>query len=583
MRQIPVVDPAIYQARRRKSGLIFGLLCGLAFAVATWGIDGILLSQSHAYLPWFKFLIGIGICAGLGALTGWIAAKMDNALLSAFLWLVTAGLFSVLAGWLSYSGTQIALRFFLPQIAGQVSYNPTVAANFRIGFAFLGVGLAGVIVGFIELPLVDTAATSASRFSRWLALSVGVPVFLLAGIAATDGLINAPLRVPIVAIHDLLQFAQANQGKKLESSVIRETHYAALSALGDEIYQPYRIALKSYDDTFSQVNVLVAFEDGMAACSVYVGTPSYCQPGVGGTQSQSQPEAVTSPTNLTQVTPTQTQATVATSAQVDTTSTPAPSSSSVETDFSQGTALLPEFQSDIQALNGLNTYDLSVKIDPAQLTLNGHMSLDYTNHENVPLDRLYFHLLPNGHSSYGNGSLAVQDITVDGDPITANLSAGDTILEVPLPQTLQPGQGARIEMGFNGQVPADFGGEQTLDGYGIYNYSSGVLALSGWYPILAVYDDQGWNLDGVSAIGDSVYSDMAFYRVNMEAPQDQVVAATGVNAASQASAGTASSDIHQRSGAGFPHHDEPRFPGEQPGGRRHAGQLLFLAGESSSR
>ncbi len=303
MRQIPVVDPAVYQARRRKSGLVFGLLCGLAFAVATWGIDGLLLSQSHAYLPWFKFLIGIVICAGLGALTGWIAAKMDNALLSAFFWLVTAGLFSVLTGWLSYSGTQTALKYFLPQIAGQVSYNPTVAANFRIGFAFLGVGLAGVIVGFIELPLVDTAATSASRFSRWLALSVGVPVFLLAGIAATDGLINAPLRAPIVAMHDLLQFAQANQGKKLESSVIRETHYAALNALGDEIYQPYRMALKSYDDTFSQVNVLVAFKDGMAVCSVYVGTPSYCQPGVGGTQSQSQPEAVTSPTNLTQVTP----------------------------------------------------------------------------------------------------------------------------------------------------------------------------------------------------------------------------------------------------------------------------------------
>jgi aminopeptidase N len=77
-------------------------------------------------------------------------------------------------------------------------------------------------------------------------------------------------------------------------------------------------------------------------------------------------------------------------------------------------------------------------------------------------------------------------------------------------------------------VPLDFGGGATPGGYGIYNYSDGVLALSGWYPILAVYDEQGWNLDETSVIGDSVYSDIAFYSVDISLPNDLVLAASGV-------------------------------------------------------
>ena len=53
------------------------------------------------------------------------------------------------------------------------------------------------------------------------------------------------------------------------------------------------------------------------------------------------------------------------------------------------------------------------------------------------------------------------------------------------------------------------------------------MALASWYPILAVYDDQGWHLDAVSYIGDSVYSDMAYYEVEIELPQDQVLVSTG--------------------------------------------------------
>jgi hypothetical protein len=82
-------------------------------------------------------------------------------------------------------------------------------------------------------------------------------------------------------------------------------------------------------------------------------------------------------------------------------------------------------------------------------------------------------------------------------------------------------------------VPVDFGRQPGVEGYGIYNWSQDVLTLSAWYPLLAVYDEDGWNLDPVSEIGDSVYADMALYTVDLDAPASLVIAATGAEASRQ--------------------------------------------------
>jgi aminopeptidase N len=102
------------------------------------------------------------------------------------------------------------------------------------------------------------------------------------------------------------------------------------------------------------------------------------------------------------------------------------------------------------------------------------------------------------------------------------------VLQVRLPQSLSPGERIRIEFEFQGRVPLDFGGEQSPWAYGIYNISRSVLALSSWYPILAVNDEKGWHLDRVSGFGDSVFSETALYTVNVTLPKDMVLVATGV-------------------------------------------------------
>ncbi len=183
---------------------------------------------------------------------------------------------------------------------------------------------------------------------------------------------------------------------------------------------------------------------------------------------------------------------------------------------------------DRDPLAGASRYDLNITINYQDVSFSGQAQIDYTNNEDTTLDRLYFRLLPNGRGAYGNGSLTVTQAYVNQQIIQPVLSANNTVLEAPLPAPLLPAGTLHVTLGFSGRLPIDFGGKNAPSGYGIYNFTNNVMILSAWYPILAVYDQHGWNLDPVSNLGDSVYSDIAFYTVTVTSPANLVIATTGV-------------------------------------------------------
>jgi len=191
-------------------------------------------------------------------------------------------------------------------------------------------------------------------------------------------------------------------------------------------------------------------------------------------------------------------------------------------------ALLPEALSEAPDLTHAPHYTLNLIIADDLQSFDGSSHLLYTNNEDTALDHLYFRLLPNAGGAYGDGSLTVSQVLVDGEIVEYELSSDDSVMKVPFGTPLEPGDRVEIAVDFSGQVPENFGFDQNSAGYGIYNYSDGVLSLASWYPILAVYDEDGWNLDPVSSIGDSVYSDIANYTVEVTVPRDVILAATGV-------------------------------------------------------
>jgi hypothetical protein len=130
----------------------------------------------------------------------------------------------------------------------------------------------------------------------------------------------------------------------------------------------------------------------------------------------------------------------------------------------QTRALLPAAQGNLAALPAIPRYTLQVAINYADRTFSGHAQVDYTNLEEIPLEQLYFRLLPNGGRTYGDGSLDVSSVSVDGQPVkTAFLddtSWRTTARALPL-------RAAQVQMEFAGKVP-ESSVEKRLR---IFNYS----------------------------------------------------------------------------------------------------------------
>lgn len=199
----------------------------------------------------------------------------------------------------------------------------------------------------------------------------------------------------------------------------------------------------------------------------------------------------------------------------------------------QSAALRQDSGISLPDLSSAPSYKLDLQIADDLGSYNGLASITYPNAEDAPLDHLYFRLLANADPIFGDGLLQVESLVVAGSEIEPLLSLDDTLLEISLPTPLQPAEEVQVEIGFQGLIPT----ERASAGYGVHSLTEGVLTLAGWYPLAAVYDDEGWNLDPISYLGDAVYADISTVSLHLSAPDDLVIVATGVELSRTQSAG----------------------------------------------
>jgi Peptidase family M1 domain len=168
---------------------------------------------------------------------------------------------------------------------------------------------------------------------------------------------------------------------------------------------------------------------------------------------------------------------------------------------------------------------MDVAFDPDLGAIDGEMSVTWRNPASQPLGDVWFRLFPNAFY-YGEGTLQVADVTIDGKSVSPELALDDTALRVPLPVPVDPGESVEIKLTFTSTVPADSTGS-----YGIFSRDTGngSWVLADWYPILAVWEEEdGWALPEATSFGDPTYAPSAFYDVRVTAPDDLEVVATGV-------------------------------------------------------
>src|SRR5688572_8363830 len=186
-------------------------------------------------------------------------------------------------------------------------------------------------------------------------------------------------------------------------------------------------------------------------------------------------------------------------------------------------------------------YLIQVKLNDSSSSINGHITLHYTNNSPNALSFIYMHLMPDaymGKRSALNNQLLANDEhalhfannvyrgyidslqwKVDGTEVIAT-ECPDTvdIIKLVLPQPLQPGVTVRLETPFYVKLPST---HISRIGYKDHSYY-----LTQWYPKPAVYDASGWHPMSYLDNGE-FYSEFGNYEVQVTVPANFVVAASG--------------------------------------------------------
>jgi hypothetical protein len=190
----------------------------------------------------------------------------------------------------------------------------------------------------------------------------------------------------------------------------------------------------------------------------------------------------------------------------------------------------------------LPQYDLDIRLDVAGHTAQVHERVTWTNCHARPAQEVVF----NAHSHYRvpKGEVAllaktleilrmnpdegiytdrppldVHAVTLGGRPLEFRYQ-GDcaTDLEVALPAPVAQGQSVTLDIDFTFHLPQK---------QGRWGQWEGVTFLSNWLPVVAFYDDHGWQPTPFVPWHQPFFNEAGVYRVRVTLPADQKVACTG--------------------------------------------------------
>ena len=189
-------------------------------------------------------------------------------------------------------------------------------------------------------------------------------------------------------------------------------------------------------------------------------------------------------------------------------------------------ALKPDFSLAPDLIDAMPRYSITVRIDPEHRAYTGTMDVTLPVTGSVMSNELYFRLYPN--LAQFDGSMEVNSARVNDLSVNYGYAADGTAAHLVVPELLQPGSTAHVQMTYAGKAPLHNDGYYT-----IFGVSEDILNLTNFYPILAGRRGDSWALDIADPQGDVGFHDAALYRVTIIAPIRQVVVASGTATGAQ--------------------------------------------------
>ncbi|WP_176461859.1 M1 family metallopeptidase [Anaeromicrobium sediminis] len=182
-------------------------------------------------------------------------------------------------------------------------------------------------------------------------------------------------------------------------------------------------------------------------------------------------------------------------------------------------------------------YNIKGEFDPVEKLVTIKENISYINTSKATFKSIYLHLYPNAFkeektvpfeecdmplaypNGFESGYMRIINVKSGNENLKFNvIGIGDSILKIELKEDLKPGEKVHVDIDYMLKIPPSCGR---------FGYGSDTINLGNWYPIMAVYDEKGWNLDPYFAIGDPFYSHVANYRVEILVPKEYNMAYSG--------------------------------------------------------
>lgn len=161
-------------------------------------------------------------------------------------------------------------------------------------------------------------------------------------------------------------------------------------------------------------------------------------------------------------------------------------------------------------------YRMDVTYEPKGHRIQGTLEVQFINNLDEALEDIHFNVWPNAKDFRSKGGRTeVSDLKVDGKSTHFDLKGTDLHIRN---LSLKPEQKSSIQMTFSTWIP------NQQDRFGWYGTT---VSLGNWFPILAVHDKEGWNVNPYFNNGESFYSLTGDFDVNITAPRSMVIATTG--------------------------------------------------------
>jgi len=201
------------------------------------------------------------------------------------------------------------------------------------------------------------------------------------------------------------------------------------------------------------------------------------------------------------------------------------------------------FRPDATASSVVPRYEIDATFDPGKHRITATQKITYTNAGDTEIKELSFHIYPHrvytkeeknflyryaGYfrinpfpEGWQTGDLQIESVFSPGEKkLPYSISGTDqTIASVSLETPLKPGASTQVIIRFTVDIP---------HAYGRFGWHKGIITLTRWYPILSVFDKNGWHNYPFYAYHQPFFSDASQYYVKLTLPQKLTVVSTGL-------------------------------------------------------